>query len=79
MTMPVPDDDAAAEVTPADRSELARTRADELRERTADLLTGVGATAETAEQARVRAEQALDRARNAHHAAAERHVDAGRA
>ena len=69
--------DRAESPSPTDRGALARARADELRERSAELVAGIGATVQSVELARLRADQALDRSRNAHHAAADRHSDAG--
>jgi hypothetical protein len=61
------------------RAELAGARAYELRQRREELARGVPATKQTADFARSRAQQALERAGHAHRAAAARHLDAGRA
>jgi hypothetical protein len=61
------------------RGEAARARADELRQRRADLVRGIPSTAQTAETARLRAQQSLERAESANRAAAARHTDAGQA
>lgn len=61
------------------RSEAARMRAAELQQRRFELASGVPPTPETAERARLRAEESLRRARRAHRDAAERHTGAGKA
>lgn len=72
MTTVSPPDPAAA------RAEVARRRAGELQERRQELASGLPATAETAERARLHAEESLQRAMRAHRAVAARHADAGR-
>jgi hypothetical protein len=65
------------DASPEGRGERARARADELQQRRADLAGGQPSTAETVKRARLRADEALTRATAAHHASAQRHVDAG--
>jgi hypothetical protein len=64
---------------PTARGEAARLRADELQLRRSELGSGQPANAETAERARVHAEESLQRAIRAHHSAAEGHLNAGAA
>ncbi|MDT5145705.1 MAG: hypothetical protein QOF67_1119 [Mycobacterium sp.] len=64
---------------PAARGEAARLRADELQLRRAELGSGLAASAESAERARVYAEESLQRAIGAHRSAAEGHLHAGAA
>jgi hypothetical protein len=61
------------------RGEAARKRAGELQQRRAELASGLPADAATAERARLRAVESLERARRAHRDAAERHLGAGQA
>lgn len=60
----------------AQRAEMARARAHELRQRRADLERGLPADDATVERARRRAVEALERARCAHRACANGHTDA---
>lgn len=70
---------AARREAAVDRGEAARRRIGELQQRRAELAAGMPSSPETAEQARLRALESLERAMKAHHHAAARHLDAGAA
>lgn len=71
--------DSFSDNSPTRRGEIAGRRAEQLNARRQELADGTPPSIGSADAARLHAEESLERARSAHRASAERHVEAGNA